>query len=58
MTETEKHIEKEETKNNLQDFLRQYIKAAENYDLDDIEQAGELEDLLFDLGKKWVIIPE
>lgn len=58
MTETEKHIEKEETKNNLQDFLRQYIKAAENYDLDDIEQAGELEDLLFDLGKKWAIIPE
>ena len=58
MNETELYEAKEECKNNLQDFLRQYFEAAEEYGLDTNEHALEITDLLFDCGKKWDIVTD
>jgi len=42
----------------LFDALDVYMRAAENYELDDKAMASEIESILYDLGKQWDIFTE
>ena len=58
MNEIEVYQNKEDCRNNLQDFLRQYFDAADEFDMSDEEKACEISNLFSELGKNWDIITD
>jgi len=54
--ETEKYTKKEEAKSNLEAALKEYIKAAEGFEMDDVDMVIEVEGVVANCGKSWGII--